>query len=62
MTYLIADLLPGHWALFVSMRSALSSYERLNDTLAANSLRFRLLGSYGVLSTVSAGIVLTDIF
>jgi hypothetical protein len=61
MMYLIADLLlPGHLALFVSVRSAVLSYERHNDALAATSLHFHLLGSYVVLSTVS-GIVLTGI-
>jgi len=61
MAYLTADLLPGHLLLFVSVRSALLSYERHNDALAATSLHFHLLGSYVVLSTVSSGIVLTGI-
>jgi len=61
MTYLIADLLPGHLALFVSVRSAVLSYERHNDGLAATSLHFHLLGSYVVLSAIRSGVVLTGI-
>ena len=61
MTYIIAHLLPGHLALFVSIRNVLLSYERHNDALFTTSLHFRLLWSYVVLSTVSSGTVLTDV-